>query len=74
MIDFIEQRYWEFVNTYQTKDASDILWFTTVLENSWNKFMGWYYSILEDYGTIRLSSSFQINVSCLNSYLINNRS
>lgn len=72
MIDFIEQRCWEFVNTYQTEDASDILWFTTILENSWNKFVGWYYTILKEYGTIRLSNSFQINVSCLKLYLIFN--
>lgn len=63
MIDFIEQRCWEFVHTYQTEEENDMLWFTTILEDSWNKFMVWYYEIIEELATIRVCNSFQISVS-----------
>lgn len=63
MIDFIEQRCWEFVNTYQTEEfGDDILWFTRKLEESWTKFLVWYYEFLDGFATIRLSNLFQINV------------
>ncbi|XP_003248022.1 tubulin glycylase 3A-like [Acyrthosiphon pisum] len=61
MIDFIEQRCWEFVHAYQTKEESDMLWFTTILEDCWNKFMVWYYEIIEELATIRVCNSFQIS-------------
>lgn len=65
MIDFIERRCWEFLNAYQTEEIVDILWFTTQLEDGWNKFMNWYYELVEESGTIRLYSPFQINVNNL---------
>ncbi|XP_026804498.1 tubulin glycylase 3A-like [Rhopalosiphum maidis] len=61
MIDFIEQRCWEFVHAYQTEEESDMLWFTTILEDGWNKFMVWYYEIVERTATICVCNSFQIN-------------
>ncbi|XP_027849820.2 tubulin glycylase 3A-like isoform X1 [Aphis gossypii] len=61
MIDFIEQRCWEFVHAYQTEEESDMLWFTTILEDCWNKFMVWYYEIIEELSTIRVCNTFQIN-------------
>lgn len=70
MIDFIEQRCWEFLNAYQTEEINDILWFTTELEDSWNKFIVWYYEIIDNFATIRLSNKFQINVSIDDFYII----
>lgn len=65
MIDFIEQRCWEFVHAYQTEEESEMLWFTTILEDCWNKFMIWYYEIIEELATIRVCNTFQINVSII---------
>lgn len=65
MIDFIERRCWEFLNAYRTEKIGDVLWFTTQLEDGWNKFMIWYYELVEESGTIRLYSPFQINVNNL---------
>lgn len=62
MIDFIEQRCWEFLNTYQTENINDVLWFTTEQDNNWNKFFVWYYEVLDNFATIQLSNTFQINV------------
>lgn len=65
MIDFIEQRCLEFLNAHKTEGINDILWFTTKLEDCWDKFMVWYYKILDESATIRLSNAFQINVNIL---------
>jgi len=79
MIDFIEQRCWEFVHAYQTEEESDMLWFTTIMGDCWNKFMVWYYEIIEEFATIRVCNSFQISVNILSAiflyiviFLVNN--
>ncbi|XP_060842934.1 tubulin glycylase 3A-like [Rhopalosiphum padi] len=61
MIDFIEQRCWEFVHAYQTQEESDMLWFTISFEDGWTKFMVWYQKIVEGIATICVGNPFQIN-------------
>lgn len=72
VIDFTEQRCLEFLNAYKTEGINDILWFTTKFEDGWNKFMVWYYKILEESATICLSNSFQINVNIFITGLLKN--
>lgn len=61
MVDFVEQRCWEFINTCQTKEKSDALW-SSEIETRWNKFLVWYNEIVENSATIHLTNLFQINV------------
>jgi hypothetical protein len=59
MIDFIEQRCWEFVHAYQTQEESDMLWFTILFEDGWTKFMVWYQNIVEGIATICVGNRFK---------------
>ncbi|XP_050543629.1 tubulin glycylase 3A-like [Daktulosphaira vitifoliae] len=61
MIDFIEQRSWEFINAHRLNKINEIPWLTVEQEGRWKQFMIWYTKLLEENGTIRLTNSFQIN-------------
>lgn len=64
MIDFVEQRCWDFLNAYGTENAnSGTLCFKKIFNDSWTKFLIWFYEIVEESATVRLSNSFQIDVS-----------